>query len=274
MTFGPGRIAVELKFREPVAWVKVEKTQQIIDGEGRLLPSDDVDVELAGPLIQITGLEPGSPADSRAGVVWKSKSAGQDVERVDERIVAAARLARFLKERVGSDHTNVSRSLRMIQIIVTEFAGRGLFMVNSEGTVLLLGTPPRLGRAPGVYRRGEVADSAQVEWSGDRPHSPGRRLLGLHGQGARASMPSNTSSPAHRAGHDAGRPAALERPATDGNVSGQDASLAVLLRLSKMLRGRGAARPMHRDLAPLLSESENSKRSLTAPWPTAWARPG
>jgi hypothetical protein len=142
VTFGPGRIGVELKFREPVAWVKVEKTQQFIDGDGRLLPSEDVDVELAGPLIQITGEELTRPVDSRAGVVWKSKRAGEDVERVDDRIVAAARLARFLKERVGNDHANVSRSLRMLEIIVTEFGGRGLFVVNSEGTVLCWGGPP------------------------------------------------------------------------------------------------------------------------------------
>jgi hypothetical protein len=106
------------------------------------LPSEDVDVESAGPLLQLTGEGLTSPVDSRAGVLWKSKSAGEDVERVDERIVAAARLARFLKEHVGSDRAAVSKALRMNVIIVTEFAGRGLFVVNSEGTVLCWGSAP------------------------------------------------------------------------------------------------------------------------------------
>ena len=142
VTFGPGRIAVDLKFREPVAWVKVEGGQQIVDGQGRLLPSEDVDVQLVGALIQITGVELTRPADSRAGVVWKSKSAGEEVARPDERIISAARLARFLREHVGSDQGAASKTLRMVEIIVTVFAERGLFVFNSEKTIFGWGSAP------------------------------------------------------------------------------------------------------------------------------------
>jgi hypothetical protein len=143
VTYGPGRVAVELRFREPVAWVKLPAGQpQIIDGQGRLLPSEDVDVELVGPIVQITGLDLAAPADSRAGVVWKSKSPEPDVDRVDERIVAAGRLARFFREHALGDGAAGSKSLRMIEIIVTDFADRGLFVVNSEGTVFCWGSAP------------------------------------------------------------------------------------------------------------------------------------
>ncbi len=173
VTFGPGRIAVDLKFREPVAWVKLEGGQQIVDGQGRLLPSEDVDVQSAGPLIQITGRKLAPPAESQAGVVWKSKSAGEEAARPDERIIAAARLARFLREHFGSDHDHAaaSKSLRMVEIIVTVFADRGLFIVNSEGTIFRWRSAPDFEAPREPVRRREVADSAQVEQAGGRPHA-------------------------------------------------------------------------------------------------------
>ena len=166
VTFGPGRIAVDLKFREPVAWVKVEGGQQIVDGHGRLLPSDDVDVQSAGPLILITdtGHELTRPAEFRAGVVWKSKSAGEDVERIDERIVAAAGLSRFLREHLPREPAAGSKTLRIDQIIVTDFARRGLFVLNAEGTLLCWGGAPT-SEAP---RELTADDKWQIllRWSG------------------------------------------------------------------------------------------------------------
>ena len=104
VTYGPGRIAVDLKFREPVAWVKFASGQlQIVDGEGRLLPTEDVDVEMVAPVVTITGETLTPPADPRAGVVWKSKAGGADVDRVDEQVVAAAGLARFLAQHFDAE---------------------------------------------------------------------------------------------------------------------------------------------------------------------------
>ncbi len=158
VSFAPGRIAVDLQFREPVAWVKLQRSQQLVDGQGRLLPSEDVDLELVGPVLQITGLAVAPPADSRAGVVWKSRSGGPDLDRVDERIVAASALAGFLRQRARSDLAAGSKSLRMIEIIVTDFAVRGLFAVNSQGTVFCWGSAPGAEgpREPGAAEKWQI----------------------------------------------------------------------------------------------------------------------
>jgi hypothetical protein len=171
VSFGPGRIAVDLKFREPVAWVKLQSSQQLVDGQGRLLPSEDVDVDLVGPVPQITGVQLTPPADTRAGVVWKSRSGSPDAERVDERIVGASGLASFLRERGRSERAAASKSLRMIEIIVTDFAARGLFAVNSEGTVFCWGSAPGAEgpKEPGAEEKWQIL----LRWE----ESPGKHTL-------------------------------------------------------------------------------------------------
>ncbi len=72
-------------------------------------------------LLKITGENLSSPADPRSGVVWKSKSAGSDADQVDERIVAAAGLARFLQAGMPAVRPRaIPRRCEMIEIIVTE----------------------------------------------------------------------------------------------------------------------------------------------------------
>jgi hypothetical protein len=155
VSYTPGRILVDLKFREPVAWVKPEKGQHLVDGEGRVLPAEDVDFEAAGPLLNITGVDLSPPADSRVGVVWKSKSKSGEVEQVDRRIVAAAGLARFLRQQ-GRLGGKLPPALQMIEIIVTDFGGRGLFLLNAKGTVFCW------GRAPGAEQPREL--TAMEKW--------------------------------------------------------------------------------------------------------------
>jgi hypothetical protein len=145
--YAPRRILVDVKLREPVAWVKLAKGQQLVDGEGRLLPAEDVDFETAGPLISITGRELSAPADNRPGVVWKSMSG--EMEQVDESIVAAAGLARFLRQQ-GRSGSKITPAVQMIEIIVTDFGGRGLFVLNAKGAVICW------GRAPGAERPREL----------------------------------------------------------------------------------------------------------------------
>jgi hypothetical protein len=145
VSYAPGKILVDLKIREPVAWVKLDSGPQLVDGEGRLLPTEDVDFDPAGPLLKITGLDLTPPADSRAGVVWKSKSKSPEIEKVDERMVAAAGLARFFTQQ-GRNAGKSSPALQMIEIIVTEFGGRGLFVLNANGALLCWGRAPRAER--------------------------------------------------------------------------------------------------------------------------------
>jgi hypothetical protein len=164
VTYAPGRIAVDLRFREPVAWVKLEGgQQQIVDGQGRLLPTEDVDVELVSPVIKITGggsaLTP--PADPRAGVVWKSKAGGADPDRVDERIVAAAGLARFLRQHLQTEGAGGSKALRMDEIMLADpkdFGNHSLFMVNAEGTLFWWGSAPgsETGREPSAHEKWQM----------------------------------------------------------------------------------------------------------------------
>jgi hypothetical protein len=168
VAYAPGRISVDLRYRQPVGWVKFEAKpadgarrpfeQRIIDGEGRVLPAEDVDLEALGALVRITGDKLAAPADSRPGVVWKSKSAGGEIDQVEERIVAAGRLAHFLTQEGNTRGTKASPALRIIEIIVPEmsdFGKRGLFVLNAEGAEV------RWGKAPGSEDPGEPSALAK-----------------------------------------------------------------------------------------------------------------
>jgi hypothetical protein len=155
VSYAPGRILVDLRFREPVAWVKLDNGPQLVDGDGRLLPTEDVEFDPAGPLLKITATDLTPPSDPRAGVVWKSKLKSGEVEQVDDRMIAAAGLARFLGQQ-GRSSGKSSPALQMIEIIVTDFGGRGLFVVNASGTVFCW------GKAPGAERPREL--TAVEKW--------------------------------------------------------------------------------------------------------------
>jgi hypothetical protein len=157
ISYAPGKVLADLRFRQPVAWVKPENAQHLhlVDGEGRVLPVEDVDTEITGFLAKITGIGLAPPADARAGVVWKSKLYGGEGEQVDERIVAAAGLARFLKQQ-GQSGAEISPALQMIEIIVSDFDNRGLFVLNAKETMFCW------GRAPGSEGPKELA--AMEKW--------------------------------------------------------------------------------------------------------------
>ncbi len=146
VSYSPGSISVDLKFREPVAWVELASgQQQIVDGQGRLLPSEDVDIELVSPVVKITGAELTAPADPRAGVVWKSTAGAADPDRADERIVAAAGLAAFLRQHLGDLGPERPLALRMTEIRLADakrFGQQRLFTVNAQGTIFWWGSAP------------------------------------------------------------------------------------------------------------------------------------
>ena len=48
--------------------MKLDSGPQLVDGEGRLLPTEDVDFEPSGSLIRITGKPLTPPADPRPGM--------------------------------------------------------------------------------------------------------------------------------------------------------------------------------------------------------------
>lgn len=91
------RIVVRLDYREPVArWEKDPKV--VIDGDGVILPGEDINTEAAERLMWLASVDH-PPFDSRPGEPWKKGNAAEGLTWPDERVMAAARLAGFLKAR-------------------------------------------------------------------------------------------------------------------------------------------------------------------------------
>jgi len=160
VSYGPGRVVVDLRYRRPVAWVDLRNgRQQIVDDEGILLPPEDIDAAQLGQLIKITGDGLGAPSDPRAGVIWKRKASTTDMGEADPRIQAAARLAGFLRTEPRARDALSSQALLILQIMVTDLAHEGLFMMNAEGTLIWW------RKAPGDERSGKLKLSAEQKWA-------------------------------------------------------------------------------------------------------------
>jgi len=151
----PGGLVVHLNYNEPVAKVLFPTGEQFaLDRRARILPPEDLNVECAGGLIQISGRRITPPASTRAGLVWKTESA--DAAEIDRGVVQAAGLAGFLLEPERRRQADEIPALRVLVISTTESEGRGLFVQNAEGTMILW------GRGPGDERPGEP--SALDKW--------------------------------------------------------------------------------------------------------------
>jgi hypothetical protein len=164
--YAPGRIRVELRYRQPIAWVQLRGAQQqMLDDEGTILPTENIDVAALGRVLKITGdggLAP--PVATQYGEKWKSKTDAGGLQQVDERILAAAKLAGFLLEEPQAGDAERALALRIDEIIVTDFhknvpeAGtRGLFVQNAEGAAIWW------GEAPGAEKPGRP--SAKDKWA-------------------------------------------------------------------------------------------------------------
>jgi hypothetical protein len=161
VAYPPGRIRVDVRYRKPVAWVQLRGPEQrIVDRNGIILPTDDVDVAALGQVIKITG-DGGlaAPSDPRPGVIWKSHGDSPGLDRPDERILAASKLAAFLVEGPQVSDAQKYPALHLREIIVTQFhdRGRGLFAVNAEGAMI------RWGDAPGDEPMGK--STADEKWA-------------------------------------------------------------------------------------------------------------
>lgn len=141
VSYMPGQIDVVLRYRQPVAWVQLSSSDQIvIDEKGNILPTEDVNVS-PGTLIKVIGPGLTAPADRQPGVVWKVRD-GSGLERNDERIVAAARMASFLLQEPQKSDAQRSNALRIRVINVADLSGRGLFIFNDEDIAVLWGKAP------------------------------------------------------------------------------------------------------------------------------------
>jgi hypothetical protein len=158
VTIAPGRIECELRYRQPVAWVDLSGGKQhIVDAHAIILQADEIDPDQLGQVIKISGEGLSAPADPRAGVIWKWQGSATDLGQPDPRIEAAAKLAGFVKAQGRIRDGESSRALRVIEIIVTDFASRGLFMMNAEGAEIWWGRTPG-DEAPGTL-------TAEQKWT-------------------------------------------------------------------------------------------------------------
>lgn len=169
----PGGLVVHLTYNEPVAKVLFPTGEQFaLDRRARILPPEDLDVGCAGDLIKINGRRITPPASTRAGLVWKTESA--DSAEVDRGVIQAAGLAGFLLEPERRRQADETHALRILVIETTESEGRGLFVLNAEGAMILW------GRGPGEERPGEPSAldkwellTAKAKAEGIRPGDPG-----------------------------------------------------------------------------------------------------
>jgi hypothetical protein len=151
VSYPPQGIRVALRFRHPVARVRVAHAEQfLVDEQAILLPFQDVDLERLGPLIEIVGRDLVAPAEPSPGKIWKPPAGAADLSIANSQIPAAAKLAGFLIEKMRSDDVKRSPKLRTKLIDVSD--GRGLFLMTDQATMILWAD------APGVRRSANLTD--------------------------------------------------------------------------------------------------------------------
>jgi hypothetical protein len=133
----PNRLTVRLRYREPVAWIGPPEGPTFLDGNGVVLPGDDLDLAQAGPLARIEGRS--WPAAPRAGVALDpSDTASGRVLR------SAVRLAGFTRQMAASERHLEGR----ITAIDVRHGPRWLYCRTAAGLWVLWGASPE-DEAPG-----------------------------------------------------------------------------------------------------------------------------
>jgi len=174
VTFPPQSIRIQLRYKRPVAIQEIGAGETLfLDRHGHLLPAEDIDREQLGPLIKITG--PGlAPADgNRPGGIWKSGLSGPDAAWVESCVRGATSLAGFLQDR--SEEASETPALRVDSIYANESLKRGLFVVTTEGVVLLW------GEAPGQEKPGTLKAEEKGEMMKKGAAATSRRKLANRG---------------------------------------------------------------------------------------------
>jgi hypothetical protein len=146
VSYGHKTIRIHLRYRQPVAYVQLRPAdEKLLDETGTVLNIKDVDVvqlsELSH-LIRITGEGLVPPSDLKFGVVWKSRLVGSDHDEPDRRILAASKLAGFLRQPAQLGDAARWPALSMIDINVTNFDPHGLFLKNKEDADIWWREPP------------------------------------------------------------------------------------------------------------------------------------
>lgn len=151
----PNRLVVRLEYHHPVAEARCkEEANRLLSKDGVILPKQDTTLEAPGRLLWILGLDP--PFQPKAGVQWKSLFSTSGKERVDPKVLAATRLADFLRM-AGEREGPRSDGARIVAILFDSNDEHTLFVQNAEMTMILWGD------APGAERPDEPA--AEAKWT-------------------------------------------------------------------------------------------------------------
>ncbi len=121
----PNRIVVKLEYHEPVAVAKfLDRSECLLDRDGDILPRENINVELARPLIELYDFSP--PFNPRDGHRWYRRDPKDDVPIPDKTVAGATRLAGFLRDKMCA--TGDSHGLLYVYIHRNTRSPSGLFV--------------------------------------------------------------------------------------------------------------------------------------------------
>jgi hypothetical protein len=162
----PNRIIVRLEYRVPVARATLpgKSAPALIDEDGVILPWEDVEPETAVRAILVSVPDP--PFEPRPGRAWMNSEG-----KVDERLLAAVKLAAFLGPILAEAHEPLSPVLQPKAI--HPLAKDSLFLENDEISFIYWGEPPGAERSGTLTAREKWA--MLNRWLPNRPPEPVRR---------------------------------------------------------------------------------------------------
>lgn len=162
----PGRVTVSLRYREPVATVDLDGVRYVLDREGVVLPSRDLDLNKAGRLVDLVADNP--PPPPKPGLSWPDEPDGRP-----GRVGRAARLAGFLKDRIRDEAVDLPQ-LTPDRVVAnaegSNAQGYWVRMADSQ-KMFVLWALPRSIDAPG-----EPADLDKWRWLTERIRGDGLAL--------------------------------------------------------------------------------------------------
>lgn len=155
----PNRVIVRLAYREPVAWIRLgDETlgrDVVLDGDGVVLPSDDLNVQDSMPLVRLMiELSQDQSLDERVGLTLAEAPSVPGARRV-ELAREACRLAAFLKQRNALVGTGSNRSALRVKLIHQD-ARSGIWIETVEDALILW--------SPSAPRAG-ATNSNELKWS-------------------------------------------------------------------------------------------------------------
>ncbi len=151
---GPGRLRVELDYREPVALVApITGGGFYVDDTAVILPPEDILPQGVKSRIQIVGKGIQPPYQWRPGLSWNEGKENDPLTHPNARVGSAARLARWLHDRTD-ESPQAQPALRFTKINVDEDGHQ--FIQNVEDAYVWW------GESPGSEPKGDL--TAAEKW--------------------------------------------------------------------------------------------------------------